>query len=33
FYLTNPICRASRTMAECSAVIGQGKHEATGTHG
>ncbi|MFA5123237.1 NADH-quinone oxidoreductase subunit NuoG [Zavarzinia sp.] len=39
FYLTNPIARASATMAECSAIhqdqgCGCGhKHEATGTHG
>jgi NADH-quinone oxidoreductase subunit G len=33
FYLTNPICRASPTMAECSAVFNSGQGEATGTHG
>ncbi|HBF99644.1 MAG TPA: hypothetical protein DDW95_13945, partial [Alphaproteobacteria bacterium] len=35
FYLTNPIARASATMAECSALAqaaAQDK-EATGTHG
>ncbi len=31
-YLTNPICRASYTMAECHAVI-EPAHEGTGTHG
>ena len=33
FYLTNPICRASLTMAECSAVFSTDETEATGTHG
>ncbi|WP_281301128.1 MULTISPECIES: NADH-quinone oxidoreductase subunit NuoG [unclassified Iodidimonas] len=32
FYQSNPIARASKTMAECSAVKRQ-KMEATGTHG
>ncbi len=31
-YLTNPICRASVTMEECTAV-GQVAREGTGTHG
>jgi len=34
FYLANPICRASGTMAECSRVIaGATGQKATGTHG
>ena len=33
FYLTNPICRASKTMAECSALHHGGHEKATGTHG
>jgi NADH-quinone oxidoreductase subunit G len=33
FYLTNPITRASRTMAECSALALAARAEATGTHG
>ncbi len=36
FYLTNPICRASVTMAECVAVFGERSMkvgEKTGTHG
>ncbi len=34
YYLTNPIARASSTMAECSAVAAGAKNEkATGTHG
>jgi NADH-quinone oxidoreductase subunit G len=35
FYQTNPIARASRTMAECTAVIvnGADNEQATGTHG
>ena len=34
FYLTNPICRASAVMNECSALFVQGGNlEATGTHG
>ena len=32
FYLTNPICRASEVMAECSRLYVAGG-EATGTHG
>jgi len=33
FYLTNPIARASETMAECSALAHGADHKATGTHG
>ena len=33
FYLTDPIARASRTMAECSAIAAADKEKATGTHG
>jgi len=33
FYLTNPICRSSNTMAECSALHSGGAEKATGTHG
>jgi NADH-quinone oxidoreductase subunit G len=34
FYLTNAIARASRTMAECSALAaGRGAEKGTGTHG
>ena len=33
FYFTNPIARASRTMAECSAAKFGGKEQATGTDG
>lgn len=34
FYLTNPICRASAVMNDCSALFVQGGNlEATGTHG
>ncbi len=33
FYLTNPIARASATMAECSALFAERGTEATGTHG
>ncbi|MEC9348039.1 MAG: NADH-quinone oxidoreductase subunit NuoG [Pseudomonadota bacterium] len=36
FYMTNPIARASQTMAECSRLYSVGKAasaEATGTHG
>jgi len=33
YFLTNPICRASKTMAECTeAMLGQSE-KATGTHG
>ena len=33
FYATNPICRASATMAECSARLVPGNGAATGTDG
>jgi len=33
FYLTNPICRASETMAECSRIFNEGRQAATGTDG
>ncbi len=33
FYMTCAISRASATMAECSAVLGGGSAERTGTHG
>jgi len=33
YYLTDSICRASATMAECSAVYNSSEQEATGTHG
>ena len=33
FYLTNPICRASETMAACSARFVEGGRQATGTDG
>ena len=33
FYMTDSICRASETMAECSAQIVRGESGATGTHG
>ena len=33
FYMTDPISRASATMAECAAVFGPGRDEATGTDG
>ena len=33
FYLTNPITRASATMAECSALFATGEAQATGTDG
>ncbi len=33
FHFTNPIARASRTMAECDAVRHGSSGEATGTHG
>ena len=33
FYMTDAICRASETMAACSAQILHGVSEATGTHG
>ncbi|MBM3556330.1 MAG: NADH-quinone oxidoreductase subunit G [Alphaproteobacteria bacterium] len=33
FYMTDPVSRASRTMAECSKVFSQAPAKATGTHG
>lgn len=33
FYLTNPIARASKVMAECSAVMAGKPFAGTGTHG
>jgi NADH-quinone oxidoreductase subunit G len=33
YYLTNPIARASETMAECSRLFVRGAAQATGTHG
>jgi NADH-quinone oxidoreductase subunit G len=33
YYLTNPICRASATMARCSAEVGGHNEKATGTDG
>ncbi|MGE5503772.1 MAG: NADH-quinone oxidoreductase subunit NuoG [Actinomycetota bacterium] len=36
FYMTDPISRASKTMAECTAAFGSGcgcNHKKTGTHG
>ena len=33
FYLTNPITRASATMAACSALFARDMTQATGTHG
>ena len=34
FYMTDPICRASTTMAECSELYVRGGDAArTGTHG
>ncbi len=33
YYQTNPISRASETMAKCSAMFGEAQAEATGTHG
>jgi NADH-quinone oxidoreductase subunit G len=33
FYLTNPICRASETMARCSALSASGAARRTGTDG
>ena len=34
YYMTDPISRASETMAQCSAELLQGaSEEATGTHG
>lgn len=33
FYMTDPISRASETMAKCTATYVTGEAEATGTHG
>ncbi len=33
FYMTDPICRASETMAECTAAFVPGQQGKTGTHG
>jgi NADH-quinone oxidoreductase subunit G len=33
FYMTDPISRASLTMAQCTDAFGSGEGEATGTHG
>ncbi|BBK42829.1 NADH-quinone oxidoreductase [Allostella vacuolata] len=33
FYMTDPICRASTTMAECSELYVRGEDARTGTHG
>jgi len=33
FYMTDPISRASETMAECTEVYVRGAHSKTGTHG
>jgi NADH-quinone oxidoreductase subunit G len=33
FYLTNPICRASQTMAQCVEAIAANETRKTGTHG
>ncbi len=33
FYMTDPICRASKTMAECSALFMPEQQQKTGTHG
>jgi NADH-quinone oxidoreductase subunit G len=36
YYMTDPISRASKTMAECTAAFGEGcgcNHKKTGTHG
>jgi NADH-quinone oxidoreductase subunit G len=33
FYMTDPISRASETMAECTATFVQGQQGKTGTHG
>ena len=33
FYLTNPICRASVTMAQCVAAFAEAADKKTGTHG
>ncbi|WP_142847041.1 NADH-quinone oxidoreductase subunit NuoG [Telmatospirillum sp. J64-1] len=33
FYMTDPISRSSKTMADCSALFVNGQQEKTGTHG
>ncbi|MFA7430368.1 MAG: NADH-quinone oxidoreductase subunit NuoG [Rhodospirillaceae bacterium] len=33
YYMTDPISRASRTMAECTEVYGKGNQQRTGTNG
>jgi NADH-quinone oxidoreductase subunit G len=33
YYMTDPICRASRTMAQCSELFVRGGKQKTGTHG
>ena len=33
YYMTDPISRASETMARCTAEILHGGERATGTHG
>jgi NADH-quinone oxidoreductase subunit G len=33
FYMTDPISRASETMAECTETYGRGAQDRTGTHG
>jgi NADH-quinone oxidoreductase subunit G len=33
YFMTNPICRASHTMAECSQLAARSTQKATGTHG
>ena len=33
FYMTDPVSRASETMADCTAAFVVGKEEATGTDG
>ena len=33
YYMTDPISRASRTMAQCTEAFGQTSQRKTGTHG
>ncbi|HYM32957.1 MAG TPA: hypothetical protein VEU47_16785, partial [Candidatus Cybelea sp.] len=33
YYMTDAVCRASPTMAECSALAHRNRQKATGTHG
>ena len=33
FYMTDPISRASETMAQCTEAFGAGQTQKTGTHG